>query len=237
MSRPSASTDRRGGEDDRSSPCPRLSGSRSPLRRRSSSLPRTPPPASPPAPNPVACENEKPGTRAERLAGHGAGDSTIQGYATSMSVNKRRARSASRSRPRLRVPHRHLPAGLLPGQRRAAAGREHPAHARACPQTQPACLTHASTGLIDCGNWGVSASWTVPAAAVSGVYIARLVRNDTGGASQIPFVVRDDAAHSDDAAADLRRDLAGLQRVRRQQPLLVHVACPPGNPHAYKGAF
>ena len=32
---------------------------------------------------------------------------------------------------------------------------------------------------------------------MSGVYIARLVRDDTGGASQIPFVVRDDAASSD----------------------------------------
>ena len=38
----------------------------------------------------------------------------------------------------------------------------------------------APTGLIDCGNWAVSASWTVPSTAVSGVYIAHLVRDDTG---------------------------------------------------------
>lgn len=56
------------------------------------------------------------------------------------------------------------------------------------PQSQPACLTDSSTGLIDCGNWGVSASWTVPSTAVSGLYIAHLVRDDTGGDSQIPFV-------------------------------------------------
>ncbi len=31
---------------------------------------------------------------------------------------------------------------------------------------------------------------------MSGVYIARLTRTDTGGASQIPFVVRNDASHS-----------------------------------------
>ncbi len=43
------------------------------------------------------------------------------------------------------------------------------------PQSQPACLTTPRTGLIDCGNWGVSASWTVPSNAVSGVYIALLV--------------------------------------------------------------
>ena len=50
---------------------------------------------------------------------------------------------------------------------------------------------------IDCGNWAVSGSWAVPANAVSGVYIARLVRTDTGGASHIVFVVRDDASTSD----------------------------------------
>ena len=55
------------------------------------------------------------------------------------------------------------------------------------PQTQPACLTdNAPTGLIDCGNWAVSASWAVPSNAVSGLYVAHLVRNDTGGSSLIP---------------------------------------------------
>src|SRR3954454_13295074 len=74
------------------------------------------------------------------------------------------------------------------GARKVAAGPLPPA---VLPQTQPACQTSSSTGLVDCGNWGVSASWTVPADAVSGVYIAHLVREDTGGSSQIPFVVRE----------------------------------------------
>ena len=65
------------------------------------------------------------------------------------------------------------------------------------PQSQPACLTKASTGLVDCGNWAVSARWTVPANAVSGIYFARAVRADTGGSSHIFFVVRDDASRSD----------------------------------------
>ena len=43
----------------------------------------------------------------------------------------------------------------------------------------------------------MSASWVVPSTAVSGVYIARLTRTDTGGASHIVFVVRNDASHSD----------------------------------------
>ncbi|MCU0261744.1 MAG: DUF4082 domain-containing protein, partial [Ilumatobacteraceae bacterium] len=71
---------------------------------------------------------------------------------------------------------------------------------------QPACTETAipmgggattSGTLLDCGNWSVSASWTVPADATSGVYIARPTRTDTGGASHIPFIVRDDASESD----------------------------------------
>ena len=64
------------------------------------------------------------------------------------------------------------------------------------PQSQPACLTDVATKLVDCGNWAVSASWTVPANAVSGIYIALLKRTDTGGVSQIIFVVRNDASTS-----------------------------------------
>ncbi len=65
------------------------------------------------------------------------------------------------------------------------------------PQVQPDCLNDATTGLIDCGNWGISASWTVPADAVSGIYFAKAVRDDNGGASHIVFIVRDDAGNSD----------------------------------------
>ena len=68
----------------------------------------------------------------------------------------------------------------------------------ALPQTQPACLEDTTTGLIDCGNWNVSATWQVPNSVVSGVYIANMVREDgSSGVSQIVFVVRDDASNSD----------------------------------------
>ena len=46
------------------------------------------------------------------------------------------------------------------------------------PQEQPDCLTDPRTRLYDCGNWSVSASWTAPAEATSGIYFARLVRED-----------------------------------------------------------
>ena len=62
---------------------------------------------------------------------------------------------------------------------------------------QPPCLTDSQTKLVDCGSWAVSASWEVPSTAISGIYIALLVRPDTGGASHIVFVVRNDASKSD----------------------------------------
>ena len=43
----------------------------------------------------------------------------------------------------------------------------------------------------------MSGSWAVPADAVSGIYFAKVVRTDTGGASHIVFIVRDDASTSD----------------------------------------
>jgi hypothetical protein len=65
------------------------------------------------------------------------------------------------------------------------------------PQIQPPCLTDGATGLIDCGNWAISASWAVPSAAVSGIYFAKLVRLDTGEASPVVFIVRNDSSTSD----------------------------------------
>ena len=62
---------------------------------------------------------------------------------------------------------------------------------------QPAPLVNSATNSVDCSNWTVSASWNVPSTAVSGVYIADLIRSDGAGESQIIFVVRADESHSD----------------------------------------
>lgn len=63
---------------------------------------------------------------------------------------------------------------------------------------QPAPLVDPSTGLVDAGNWKVTDSWNTPADAVSGIYIAKLVREDgTFGENQIPFIVRNDGGQSD----------------------------------------
>ena len=64
----------------------------------------------------------------------------------------------------------------------------------ASPQPEP--LSDPTTGLVDAGNWAVSAQWAVPEEAVSGVYLAKLVA-ENGDTSQIPFIVRDDQSHSD----------------------------------------
>ena len=124
-----------------------------------------------------------------------AGDPTIQGFATDISVNagqtiffKVNTDAAAYQLDIYRMGYyqgngARLVTTVLPS-----------AH---LPQTQPACLADAATKLMDCGNWAVSASWAVPASAVSGIYFAHLVRLDTGGDSHIVFVVRNDSSHSD----------------------------------------
>ena len=88
-------------------------------------------------------------------------------------------------------------------------------------QVQPNPLYDSSTGMYDAGNWAVSASWAVPSDATSGVYLADLVRNDTGGMSQILFVVRNDASHSDilfttsDATWQAYNDWGGTSQSRQ----------------------
>src|SRR5262249_48441417 len=63
---------------------------------------------------------------------------------------------------------------------------------------QPDYHYDLDTNTADASNWRVSAQWNVPGTAVSGVYIAKLVRDDgVFGQNQIIFVVRDDEGHSD----------------------------------------
>ena len=105
------------------------------------------------------------------------------------------------------------------------------------PQTQPACTTTSSTGLVECGNWGVSASWTVPSNAVSGLYIAHLVRNDTGGESQIFFVVRNDSSHSDIVLKTSDTTWQAYNAYGGNSLYTCTVSCPPGEPGGYKAAY
>ena len=76
-----------------------------------------------------------------------------------------------------------------------------------------------NTGLLDCSNWSVSATLTTTAAWPSGVYLLRLVREDTGTDNQILFIVRDDARPSQLLYGVADHDLPGLQQLRRQVAL------------------
>ena len=65
-------------------------------------------------------------------------------------------------------------------------------------EVQPVALRDAQTNMVDAANWHVTDAWAVPNDAVSGVYMAKIIREDgTFGENQIPFVVRDDDSHSD----------------------------------------
>ena len=71
-------------------------------------------------------------------------------------------------------------------------------HEDANAPIQPKPLYDRSTGLVDAGNWSVTDTWDMPDDLISGVYLAKLVREDgTFGESRIPFVVRDDSSTSD----------------------------------------
>ncbi|WP_255769406.1 DUF4082 domain-containing protein [Pseudarthrobacter sulfonivorans] len=184
----------------------------------------------------VACENTLPGSPPSEWQVAGAGNSTIQGYATSMSVNVGQAVAfkvkTTASAYRIDIYRLGYYQGL--GARKIAANI---LPSVPLPQSQPNCATFSDTGLIDCGNWAVSASWTVPAAAVSGVYLARLVRTDNSAASVIPFVVRDDAAHSAVLFQTSDTTWQAYNTYGGNSLYSCTVACPPGNPQAYKSAF
>lgn len=149
------------------------------------------------APNPIVCENALPGSPRSQwdIPTRDAGDGTIAGFATQMSVNlgeqidfKIRTNAADYAVEIYRLGYyQGLGARLVTTVTPSAA----------LPQTQPACVFKASTDLVDCGTWAVSASWQVPATSTSGVYLAVLKRPDTGAMGHIPFVVRDDARSTD----------------------------------------
>jgi hypothetical protein len=187
--------------------------------------------------NAIACENQLPGDPPSDWVVSGIGDSTIQGFATQMSVNVGETESFKISTPSTSYHIDILRVGYYQGNgaRKVAANI---APSASLPQTQPACKNDtAPTGLIDCGNWAVSASWTVPSTAVSGLYLAHLVRNDkTNSSSIIPFVVRNDASHSDMLFQTSDETWQAYNSQGGNSLYTCATNCPPGSPEAYKGA-
>lgn len=144
--------------------------------------------------NSIAAENCLAGNPASEWDITGHGDSTIQGFATQISVNRGSTVSFKVDTDATSYHLDIYRMGYYGGKGARKVATVSPT--ATLPQNQPACLTNSTTGLIDCGNWGVSGSWAVPATATSGIYFAKVVRDDTGGASHIFFIVRNDASTS-----------------------------------------
>ena len=148
------------------------------------------------ATNPIVLENQKPGNPPSEWDIQGAGSSNIEGFATDISANLGQTVNfkinTNSTNYRIDIYRLGYYGGL--GARRVATIQRQ----SGSPQIQPNPIRDAATGLVDAGNWQVSSSWQVPADAVSGVYVAKLVRQDgTFGENHIPFIVRDDSSRSD----------------------------------------
>jgi len=148
-----------------------------------------------PMANDIVCENSKPGNPSSQWDVSGAGDLTIQGFATDISVNQGQIIFFKINTDAAAYTIEIYRIGYYGGN--GAREIDTFAPSVTLPQTQPACIADNTTNMVDCGNWAVSASWQVPSNATSGVYIAHLIRSDTGGDSHIVFIVRNDSSHSD----------------------------------------
>lgn len=145
-------------------------------------------------PNQIVAENCLPGTPQSVWDVASGGDASIQGFTTDISVD--RGQNISFKIDTVSSDYRIdiYRLGYYNGDGARLIDSIEPITFG----SQPACLNDINTGLIDCGNWNISATWAVPASATSGLYIARLVREDIGGdiANHVPFIVRHDGGGS-----------------------------------------
>ncbi|MGW4160272.1 DUF4082 domain-containing protein [Streptomyces sp. NPDC004788] len=148
--------------------------------------------------NPIVCENSKPGTpMSDWFSGNNYGD--IAGFATKMSVQP-----GETIQFKVQSPAAYHVRIFRLGWYGGDGARQVSTDAQAA-QIYPAnyltkrldCLKDSGTGLLDCGNWPATASWSVPSDAVSGLYIANFDQDDGNGVMPYPFVVRNDSSTSD----------------------------------------
>nr|WP_249784398.1 DUF4082 domain-containing protein [Bradyrhizobium sp. IC3195] len=149
-----------------------------------------------PPTNPIVLENQKPGTPKSVWQIQPGENSTLtEGFTTAISTNvggtvQFKINNLT-GNPNYRVDVYRL--GYYGGDgARLVTSMQHQA---ATAVVQPDPLRDPSTGLVDAGNWSVTDSWSVPTDAVSGVYIASVVNGTE--IFQIPFIIRNDASHSD----------------------------------------
>jgi N,N-dimethylformamidase beta subunit-like, C-terminal/Domain of unknown function (DUF4082)/Bacterial Ig-like domain/Bacterial Ig domain len=150
-------------------------------------------PCSQPIASKIACENSLPGSPSSEWQISGSGSANLQGFSTDISVDVGSTIGFKIDTT--------LSSFLIDIYRIGYYGgdgaRKVASLGTVNGTNQPNCQTQSSTGLIDCGNWSQSASWAVPADAVSGIYFALLHNTSGSSESHITFVVRDDSSHSD----------------------------------------
>src|SRR5262249_54750240 len=112
--------------------------------------------------NPIVCENNLTGNPSSEWDVSGAGDSTIQGFATDISVNRGTTVHFKVSTTAATFTMNVYRMGYYGGM----GARKVASLGTITGRNQPACLTNSTTFLVDCGNWTESTSWAVPATAV-----------------------------------------------------------------------
>ncbi|MDX1393463.1 MAG: DUF6605 domain-containing protein [Gemmatimonadota bacterium] len=147
-----------------------------------------PDPCADPA-NEIVAENCLPGNPATEWDINGWGDPSIQGFGTEIAIAGGETVEfkvdTDSDDYRIDIYRMGFYAGM--GARRVDTIEP----SADLPQTQPDCLRGDipvigedggldtwPAPLVDCGNWAVSASWQAPPDATSGIYFARLVRED-----------------------------------------------------------
>ena len=168
--------------------------------------------------NPIVCENMLAGAPASEWDVPVAGDATIQGFATAISVNRgetvRFKIKTTATSYRLDIYRMGYYNGM--GARKVAT-------------VNPSVGTAADAARLshDAGDRAGRLRQLGGIGLLGGAgdrdvrHLLREARRarTPGGASHIIFVVRDDSGAFRVAVPDVRHDLAGLQHLRRQQPL------------------
>ena len=116
---------------------------------------------------PIVCENDRDGNPDFDV--NPAGDASIEGFADDISVNKGQSIGfkVNTTAARYEIQIYRL------GYYRGAGARKIATLGPFAPtEAQPECLTQPGTGLVDCANWRVTATWTTTPTTVSGIYVA-----------------------------------------------------------------
>jgi len=123
--------------------------------------------------NPVIAENQLPGTPQSVWDVPGAGDPTIQGYATDISVNQGQTISFKINDTAAAPYHIDI---YRSGYYQGLGARliTTISSAQTIAKVQPNPTFDPATALCDAGNWSITASWAVPAnVTIRGLFCPR----------------------------------------------------------------